>query len=172
MSHCDCQFIRTSFDKTSIRPSSKSLQKKFSVFALKMVLGLCRIYGLGFSREGNPGLVVIGGDTRSGGCEFESHHQILNWLFSRNGPSRRKKVVFCFGCVRISLKVALPRGRSFLASHSFFILKMGHPRILLHLFSSFQTNITIFITNVCKNVHPVYGVGIRTKYLQDNSLLP
>ena len=29
-------------------------------------------------------------------------------------------------------------------------LKMGHSRTLFHLFSSFQTNITIFTTNVCE----------------------
>ena len=33
---------------------------------------------------------------------------------------------------------------------------MGHPRALFRLFLSFQTNITIFTTNICKNVHPVY----------------
>ena len=37
-------------------------------------------------------------------------------------------------------------------------LKMGHPRPLPCLFSSFQTNIT---TNKRENVHPVYGAEIR-----------
>ena len=49
---------------------------------------------------------------------------------------------------------------------------MGPPQPLFHLFSYFQTNITIFTTNICGNVHPVYGAGIRTHDLQDTSLLP
>ena len=44
-------------------------------------------------------------------------------------------------------------------------------RSLFHLFSSFQTNITIFTTNV-KNVHPVFGAWNRTHDLLDMSLLP
>ena len=56
---------------------------------------------------------------------------------------------------------------------SFFIfLNMGHPRPLFSLFSTFQANITIFTTNYVKNVHPVYGAGIRTHNLQNMSLLP
>ena len=41
---------------------------------------------------------------------------------------------------------------------------MGHPRPLFHLFSSFQTNITIFTTNICEKMsdHPVYGAFINT----------
>ena len=43
------------------------------------------------------------------------------------------------------------------------LLKMGHPRPLFHLFSSFQANITIFTTNKCeKNVRPVNGTGVQT----------
>ena len=51
---------------------------------------------------------------------------------------------------------------------------MGHPRPLFRLFSSFQTNITILTTNIgmWKNVHPVYGAGIRTHNLWNTSLLP
>ena len=49
--------------------------------------------------------------------------------------------------------------------------KMGQPRPLFHLFSSFQTNITNFTTNRCmKNVHPVYYAGIRTHDLWNMSL--
>ena len=39
-------------------------------------------------------------------------------------------------------------------------------------FSTFQTHITIFITNrYAKNVHPVYGAGIQTHDLLYMSLL-
>ena len=34
-------------------------------------------------------------------------------------------------------------------------------------FPSFQTNITIFTTNNCEIVHPVYGAGIQTHDRQD-----
>ena len=34
------------------------------------------------SQGGSPGLVVIGGDTCSEGCVFESQHHILNGHFS------------------------------------------------------------------------------------------
>ena len=39
------------------------------------------------------------------------------------------------------------------------LLKMGHPRPLFHLFSSFRTNITILTTNICEifYVHPAPG---------------
>ena len=44
--------------------------------------------------------------------------------------------------------------------------------VSFHLFLSFQTNITIFTTNIClKNVHPVYSAGIWTHKLQNTSLL-
>ena len=43
-----------------------------------------------------------------------------------------------------------------LGNHSF--LKMGHPRPLFHLFSSFQTNITIFTTNICEKMSIQYTV--------------
>ena len=47
---------------------------------------------------------------------------------------------------------------------------MGQPRPLFHLFSSFQTHITNFATNrYVKNVHPEYGVGIRTQHLKHES---
>ena len=49
---------------------------------------------------------------------------------------------------------------------------MGQSRPLFCLFLSFQTNITIFTTNICEqNVHPVYCSRIRTHDLQDTSLL-
>ena len=38
-----------------------------------------------------------------------------------------------------------------------------------HIFRLF---ITIFTTNVCENVHPVYGAGIRTHDLWNVSLFP
>ena len=52
---------------------------------------------------------------------------------------------------------------------------MGQPRPLFNIFSSFQKYITNFTTNryLCeKNVHPVYGAGIRTHDLWNMSLLP
>ena len=54
-----------------------------------------------------------------------------------------------------------------------FFLKMVHPRPIFHLFSSFQTHITILKTNICEKcyVHPVYGAGIRTHDLRNMSLL-
>ena len=47
---------------------------------------------------------------------------------------------------------------------------MGQP--LFRLFFSFQTNNTIFTTNIVKIDTPVYGAGIRTHNLQDLSRLP
>ena len=44
-----------------------------------------------------------------------------------------------------------------------------HP---FHLFSSFQTNITILQQINVKNVHPVYGARIRTHDLWNMSLVP
>ena len=44
----------------------------------------------------------------------------------------------------------------------FFFKKMGHPCPPFRLFSSFQTNITIYSVNKCDNIHPVYGAEIRT----------
>ena len=43
-----------------------------------------------------------------------------------------------------------------------FLTKIGHPRPLFHLFSSFQTNTTILTTNKCEKcyVRPVYGSRI------------
>ena len=51
----------------------------------------------------------------------------------------------------------------------FFYFKNG---IFLVHFRSFQANITIFTSNNVKNVHPVYGAGIRTHELQIASLVP
>ena len=48
---------------------------------------------------------------------------------------------------------------------------MGHLRPTF-IFRLFQANITIFTTNqMWKNVHPVYGAGIRNQDLQNMSLL-
>ena len=48
------------------------------------------------------------------------------------------------------------------------------PASFSFIFGLFQTNIiTIFTTNICgKNVHPVYGAGIRTHDLWNVSLFP
>ena len=45
-----------------------------------------------------------------------------------------------------------------------FFQKMGQPRpLLLFIFGLFQTNIiTIFTTNICEKVQPVYGAGFLT----------
>ena len=45
-----------------------------------------------------------------------------------------------------------------------FFQKMGHPRSLLCLFSVFfkQTSFNFYNKLIWKNVHPVYGTGIRT----------
>ena len=56
--------------------------------------------------------------------------------------------------------------------HLFPNLKMGQPGPLFHLFSSFQTNITIFTTNKCEKVHLVYSAGIQSHDLCNMSLLP
>ena len=42
-----------------------------------------------------------------------------------------------------------------------FDVKMGNPRSLFNLFSSFQPYITIFLQQInLKHVHSVYGAGI------------
>ena len=47
------------------------------------------------------------------------------------------------------------------------------PASFIVYFWSFQTNIiTIFTTNICENVHPVYGARIQTHDLWNVSLLP
>ena len=56
------------------------------------------------------------------------------------------------------------------SEETFFM--MDHPRPFFHLFSSFQTNITILQQRNVKNVHPVYGAGIWTHDLRNMSLLP
>ena len=55
-----------------------------------------------------------------------------------------------------------------------FLKKMCRPRPLFHLFSVFlkQTSIQFCNRLMWKNVHPVYGAGIRTHDLQNRSLLP
>ena len=52
-------------------------------------------------------------------------------------------------------------------------LKMRHPRSLFHFFGLFQTNINTILQQIkWKNVHPVFGTGIRTHNFQNVSLLP
>ena len=62
--------------------------------------------------------------------------------------------------------IALPTEplSNILVSLYWFFLKIGHPRPLFSLFSSFQTNITISTTKNVKNVHPG---GIRNHGLQN-----
>ena len=47
---------------------------------------------------------------------------------------------------------------------------MDHPRPIFSLFWVFQTNNSIFTTNV-KNVRPVYRAGMRTHDLLNTNLL-
>ena len=55
---------------------------------------------------------------------------------------------------------------------NYLFIKMGLPRPLFHLFSSFQTHITNFATNsFVKNDNPRYGAGIWTHNLLEQSLL-
>ena len=61
--------------------------------------------------------------------------------------------------------------RSELKLNVFFKKKMGQPRTVFHLFSTFQTHITFLQQINVKNVHPVYSDGIRTHYLWNISLL-
>ena len=51
---------------------------------------------------------------------------------------------------------------------------MANPGLFFVYFPSFLTNIiTIFTTDISgKNVHPVYGAGIRTHDLRNVSLFP
>ena len=51
---------------------------------------------------------------------------------------------------------------------------MGHPPASFSfIFSLFKTNINTILQQIdVKNVHPVYGTGIRTHDLQNMSLLP
>ena len=53
-----------------------------------------------------------------------------------------------------------------------FKTKMGHPRPLFRLFSVFSKKHQFYNKLMWKNVHPVYGTGIRTHDLQNMSLLP
>ena len=61
-----------------------------------------------------------------------------------------------------------------LLSWSAFLKKMGQTQPLFRLFSVFfkQTSIQFYNKLMWKNVHPVYGTGIRTHDLQNVSLLP
>ena len=53
-----------------------------------------------------------------------------------------------------------------------FILKMGQPRpLLLFIFGLFKQMSLQFLQLYVKNVHPVYGAGIRT-HDRKMSLLP
>ena len=67
---------------------------------------------------------------------------------------------------QVSLAVAVVNG--------FFLKKWAKPGLFFVYFWSFQTSIiTIFTTNICeKNVHPVYGAGMRTHNLWNVSLFP
>ena len=53
-----------------------------------------------------------------------------------------------------------------------FLKKWANPGLFFVYFRSFQANITIFTTNMWKNVHPVYSAGIRTHDLWYVSLFP
>ena len=56
-----------------------------------------------------------------------------------------------------------------------FKKKMGQPRPLFRLFSFGlfkQTSLQFYNKYMWKNVHPVYGAGIRTHDLQNVSLFP
>ena len=71
--------------------------------------------------------------------------------------------------------VAVIRGEHLQITFWNCFFKLGQPRTLFHLFSSFQTQIiTIFTTIKCEqcHVHPLYGAGIRTHDLWIMSLLP
>ena len=62
----------------------------------------------------------------------------------------------------------LPNLRS---TESFFFKKMGQPRPLFRLFSVFSNKHYNFYNKyMWKNVHPVYGAGIRTHDLRNVSL--
>ena len=55
----------------------------------------------------------------------------------------------------------------------FFKKKWAISGLFLFIYGLFQANInTIFQQINVKNVHPVYGAGIRTHDLQNMSLLP
>ena len=41
---------------------------------------------------------------------------------------------------------------------------MGHPLPLFHLFSSFQTHITIFMTNICEKMYTMLGFEPTTSH--------
>ena len=110
----------------------------------------------------------------------KTDRQIKQSVCSNN--TRYEYVCMAVGCGRKLTKVKLPQGSGCvsLAARSrllgktlFFLKKMGHPRPLFHLFSSFQTTL-LFLQqiNVKKHhVHPVSGTGIRTHDLQNVSLL-
>ena len=55
--------------------------------------------------------------------------------------------------------------------NNIIFFKNVHTRSLFVLFSSFQLNTTIFTTNICEKVHPVYGAGIWIHNLQNMSIL-
>ena len=52
-----------------------------------------------------------------------------------------------------------------------FVKKWGNPGLFFLYFCLFKTHIRIF-TTIVKNIHPVYGAGIRTHNLWNMSLLP
>ena len=56
---------------------------------------------------------------------------------------------------------------------NFFLKKWANPASFSFIFGLFQTNINTILQQInVKNVHPVYGTGIRTHDLLNMSLLP
>ena len=76
--------------------------------------------------------------------------------------------------VRYNSRVVIYKHKMFIRlATGFDFFKWANPGLFFVYLQSFQTNITIFTTNICeKNVHPVYGAGIRTHDLRNVSLFP
>ena len=54
-----------------------------------------------------------------------------------------------------------------------FFKKFGHPNPLFRLFSVLSKQTLQFLQQIyVKNIHPVYGAGIRNHNLKETSLLP
>ena len=87
-------------------------------------------------------------------------------LFNAKHFVQRSTICWCH-----RLLGRLPYLKIFLLNFGTKPLKMGQPRPLFRLFSSFQTIITILTTNKCENFHPVSGAGIRGHNLLITSLL-
>ena len=70
-----------------------------------------------------------------------------------------------FSDLKVFEKMGKPR--------SFFKKKWANPRLFLFIFGLFKQTLIQFLQQInVKNVHPVYGTGIRTHGLQNVSLLP